>query len=725
MKTLYKLLFLSLLFIQCNNITHNYPILNHEKSNVKDIYFGKTVNDPYRFLENLDDTVVINWLEAEEAYSKSKIRNLNGWQEIITRQKSYEGNESRPYYLNITASDLYFYVKQDTDDKIDKLYIKEGYSGNEELLYSPAAFKPELQQNFIINYIKPSWDGSKVVISLTKNDEEISQMVILDVASKKLYPQVITHCWPSDLGGVSWLPDNSGFIYQHIPVIDRNSDEYILNTAAVLYILGTNPDKLNVIFSKKHNPGLNIQPADFPVVNVPTVNSRFLIGEIAGASGDRNYYIAKMEPGKKDFNWNLLCKKEDKLKDYLVNGDTLYYLSAQNAPNYQILRTKLSTPDFNNPEVIVPEDSNAVITSFVLTSQGLFYVKEKNGVEANLYCYANHHSSLVELPKKAGSISLSTKSPNQDDLWIVIRGWTCSRERYKYNAVKRIFQPENMYKLTNYPELDDAIVEEVEVISHDGVKVPLSIFYKKGIKLDGTNRVMIDGYGAYGYSSKAILRYDMIHWLQEGGIYAVAHVRGGGEKGEPWHLGGYKTTKPNTWKDLIACTEYLIEKGYTNQEKICIWSASAGGILIGRAVTERPDLYAAAIIEVGDLNSVRSEFGPNGKNSIKEFGTVQDSVEFYALLEMDSYQHVKDGTKYPAVYIITGMNDPRVAVWNSSKFVARLREANVSDRPILFSVDFEGGHGLNASDKKANEKMADILSFALWQTGHPDFQLKE
>ena len=215
----------------------------------------------------------------------------------------------------------------------------------------------------------------------------------------------------------------------------------------------------------------------------------------------------------------------------------------------------------------------------------------------------------------------------------------------------------------------------------------------------------------------------MLHWINEGGIYAVAHVRGGGEKGNAWYKDGHKTNKPNSWKDFITCTEYLIKQNYTSPKYITISGASAGGILIGRAITERPDLYAAAVIRVGVLNTLRSEFAPNGKNLSKDFGSIKDSIEFKALLEMDAYQHIKNDVKYPAVYLTGGINDSRVVIWQPGKFAAKLQNSKSSNL-VLFNVDFEGGHGFDANtDKKINE-LANILSFSLWQTGHLDYKLK-
>ena len=204
----------------------------------------------------------------------------------------------------------------------------------------------------------------------------------------------------------------------------------------------------------------------------------------------------------------------------------------------------------------------------------------------------------------------------------------------------------------------------------------------------------------------------------------MAHVRGGGEKGYEWYIGGLKQTKANSWKDLISCVKYLQGHNYTKPERTAAWGASAGGIAVGRAALEAPDLFAAVVITSGILNTLRSENAPNGKNNVKEFGTVKNVDGFKSLLDMDSYHNLKKDTTYPAFLVTTGLNDARVASWQSIKFAARLQEYNNSNKPILLSVDFESGHGRESSRRKTLTRIAKRIAFALWQTGHPDYQPK-
>ncbi len=691
---------------------------------VKDTFYGKVYEDPYRFLENSNNPEVNEWLHKQSDKATITLSKIANRETILAKQKASRGKNPRNKYLKITENNNYFYLKKEADEKLYKLYYRMGFYGNEELLFDPVNYNKSSGDKYIINFIQPSWDATKIAVGFTKNDEEFSELVVLDVKTKKLLPGVITHCWPSDLGGVSWLKSNSGFFYTHVPVMDKTSEDYILNTASVLYKLGSDPKKLNIVFSAKNNPGIDLNPEDFPIVSTKPYYRNILIGQVGGAGSFNDYYYSKFND-KEAPQWKPLYKKEDMVGQFSFNGKEFYFLSAYNSPNYKLCKTSIDNLDFKNPEVIVAEDSNEVITDFTVTKSGVYYVKNKNGVDARLCCLKDSKEEKIKIPKPSGYISVFSKNPNSDDLWIEIEGWTNHKEKYHYNHIKKVFVQEDLYPRPKYPELNDVIIEEIEVISHDGVKVPLSIIYKKGIQLTGHNRVLMEGYGSYGFSDTPYLYPYLLHWVREGGIFATAHVRGGGEKGEAWHKGGFKQTKPNTWKDFIACTEYLIKKDYTSPDKIAIWSGSAGGILIARAITDRPDLYKAAIISAGSINMLRTEFGPNGKNNTKEFGTVNDSTEFLALLEMDACQHIKKGTKYPAVLLKAGANDSRVPAWESAKFAAGLQAASTSDNPILLSIDFNGGHGFNLTPDQWDQNIAEVVTFALWQTGHPDFQLKE
>ena len=327
------------------------------------------------------------------------------------------------------------------------------------------------------------------------------------------------------------------------------------------------------------------------------------------------------------------------------------------------------------------------------------------------------------MPFTAGDVSLSKKNSESSEIWMSISGWTSPGKRFLYNPKTNSFVHQPLSTPVEYPELDDLIAKEVMVKSHDGVMVPVSIICNKNIKMDGQNPTVLYSYGAYGNSTSPFFSPITLAYTLYNGVLVIPHVRGGGELGEAWHKAGQKETKPNTWKDGIATAEYLINEGYTNPSKLSIFGGSAGGIFVGRAITERPDLFVAGAPMVGSMNPVRMEETPNGPVNTPEFGTVKDPIEFKALLEMDSYHHIEPKTKYPAMLISAGINDPRVIAWQPAKFAAKLQAANSSDKPILFLTNFEGGHGGGTKLTDTIDEFAGLFAFFYWQSGHPDFQI--
>ncbi len=692
------------------------------QNNTTETYHGKEIKDPFRPLENMKDSTILDWYKKEAQYAQNILQNISGREKFQTETNASSIAISE---LTFTNDDHYYYLKKTINETTAKLYSRHKIDGKETLVFNPESYKTESNNTYYINYFNPSWDNSKLVISLSKNDQEISEMIILDTKTKKLHPQVIQNAWPAALGGVRWLADDSGFFYEYIPETDQDADDYLKNVETVLYTIGSNPQQRNVYFSKKNNPEIQMNSGDFPEVFLQNPTDQYLFSNVSGASAYYEYYVTEYENLRaKKINWKPLFTQKDKVPFFYVVKDEVYFITANNASNFKICKTSLQNPNVENPEILVAEDPQATISDFVITKQGVFFVKTKNGVASKLYKLQDGNIEEIPIPKPAGAIYLLSKGVDYDDLWIEISGWTTSEVRYKYNITNNSFTEESLYPNKKSKNYDDIIVEEVEVSSHDGELIPLSIIYHKDRQKDGNNPVLMRGYGTYAFSLTPEVDPLMMQWIDKGGIYAVTHVRGGGEKGDTWHKAGFKKTKPNTWKDFIACTEYLIAENYTNSEKIAAWSSSAGGILIGRAITERPDLYAAAIVRVGKLNTLRSENTPNGLNGIKEYGTVKDPNEFEYLLEMDAYHHIKKGEKYPALLLTAGMNDTRVPAWQPGKFAAKMIQANTANSPIIFNVDFKSGHGFDASSEKRSTELQDMLSFAFWQTGHKDFTLK-
>ncbi|MCT4216027.1 prolyl oligopeptidase family serine peptidase [Elizabethkingia anophelis] len=700
---------------------------------ITDIYFGTKVVDDYRNLEDIQDPLTSQWMKSQTEYTNTILNKIPNRDYYLLKKQEFDKKQGYSISgLKVTQNNKYFYLKRGATEKIAKIYYRNGFDGTEELLYDPSNFISSFRvlkgtkSNFLINLVSPSWDGNRLAISLSEKGKEFSEIIIMDVNTRYIHPEIITNAAPANIGGVNWLEDNSGFFYINYPDIDTKSKLLNKNTQSVLYKIGENPKKLNVVFSKENNSDLKITEEKYPAILVFNPDDKYYIGMLVDADDYRTTYIIKKEDllnGKK--NWKPLYKKEDKVGYIRLRNDEIIFLSGYKSPNYKLCKTTVDNPDFIHPEVLIPEKKDEVIDSYALTKDGIYYTTTKNGIEAKLYLYSKGKETLIKLPYTSGNITLRSKGKDFSEIWVTCSGWANPEQRFKYDLKTNTFKSENLAPVIEFPEFKDVLVDEITFKSFDGTEVPLTLIYNKNIKRNSTAPVLIQSYGAYGESFYPFFSISYLLWANQGGLVALPHIRGGGEKGKAWHADGQKEKKPNSWKDLIASCEYLIDKKYTSTGKIAIWTASAGGITTGRAMTERPDLFGAVIIESGVLNILRNELGGVGGTSTQEYGSIKDPIGFKYLLEMDAYQHIKKGIKYPATFITTGINDSRVTPWQSTKFIAKLLANNQSDHPTLLRVDYEGGHGGDIPVIQRYSDLSDIFAFAFWQLGHPDYQPKE
>jgi prolyl oligopeptidase len=685
---------------------------------------GEKISDPYRPLENLKDPQVQAWFRQESDRAREVLDAIPGRTGLIRKMQEFDKRRpAKVYDLIITDNDLYFYLKQTPADETGKLFFRKGFHGKEHKLFDTATYS-ENGKSFVISRVAPSIDGSKIVIALSPNGSEDSVLLIMEVESGKIYPERIDRCW---FASPSWLPDGKSFLYNRLNPGALHDKDREKDSRIFLHVTGTDPSTDREIFSRTTNPDMGIRPEDIPAVAYDRKSNR-LYASTENVDPKINAWYAPVESvSGKTIPWKRLIHREDEVYDFAATKSDIYLFTPKNAPRFKVLKTSLDNPDIAHAETVIPEQPQASLSGFALTRDGIFYTLSINGVKEELYHlgYGSRSAEKIVLPFDAGTIRLSSKGFDKKEFWAVMAGWSHDYRRYRYELKHNRFIDETLSSPAQYPEYADLTVEEVMVPSHDGVKVPLSLIYDRGIAKEGRTPVLLYGYGAYGNSMTPFFSPSLLLWTNKGGILAVAHVRGGGELGDAWHKAGMKTTKPNTWKDLIACAEYLVKAGYTSPANMAMNSASAGGIMVGRAMTERPDLFAAAMPQVGLLNAVRGEESPNGPVNVPEFGTVKNPEECKALIEMDAYLHLKKGVRYPAALVTAGMNDPRVIAWEPAKFAARLQASTASDRPVLFFTDYKAGHGIGDTKTKQFESLADMLSFGLWQTGQPEFQPKQ
>ncbi|HEX2013190.1 MAG TPA: prolyl oligopeptidase family serine peptidase, partial [Roseateles sp.] len=378
------------------------------------------------------------------------------------------------------------------------------------------------------------------------------------------------------------------------------------------------------------------------------------------------------------------------------------------------------------PTVALPA-GEMVLQALQPAQDGSVYLKALDGGVSRLWRMpAAGAAAQVELPFE-GTLREMEPLPG-GELLLRMEGWTQPAQTLVLNPLRpeQAARPSSLQKPL---ALDTSGLQarRVLVAGQGGVQVPLSIVVAKGAPRDGRRPTILSGYGAYGIVMEPRFSATRMAWLERGGVSAVCHVRGGGELGDEWHRGGYILTKQNTVADFIACAEWLQANGYAAPTTLAGTGGSAGGITIGGAITQRPELFAAAQSAVGISDMLRMELTPNGAPNVAEFGTVTKPDHFRAMHALSPYHRVQDGKPYPAVIVTTGANDPRVDAWMPAKLAARLQAANPGSwklRPTILRVDFDGGHGVGAGSKQALDELADVWSFFLWQMGDPAFQPK-
>jgi prolyl oligopeptidase len=698
---------------------------------VVDTYFGIEIADPYRYMERFDDPRVQAWVKGQAEHADTVLASLPGRAALL--QRIAELDAGAPYTVfGITrrANDDLFYFKQLADEDVAKVYLREAATVRERLLIDPETFpKSDPNDHFTISFYRVSPDASQLLYGFAASGSEQTTLRIFDLATNADLPDVIDRL-EAEYALPTWLPDGKSFTYSRrrkLPTDAPPADGYKF-TQAFHHCVGDDPSNDTLLFADgaAGSPGMGAM--DFPAV-VVTPGSPWAVGQIKhGDETDVTLYVAPLaEIGAASCSWTKLCDRGDLVTDFAVHGDDVYLLTAYEAPRFKVVRISPAKPDFHSAETIVPA-STRVIDSLDAASDAL-YVGCLEGVPRRVLripydADVRDEPPPLVLPDGEPSGGVEAVSPELPGALVRTRSWTRAGRLYHYDPAAGAFRDTGILPRGKFDSPAGITSQEVMVAGHDGVRVPLSIVYSKKLQLDGSNPTLLTGYGAYGHTTPMSYDPTNLAWLERGGVLAFAHVRGGGAFGKEWHHAGRKATKPNTWKDFIACAEYLVRTGYTGPERLAGRGGSAGGILIGRAITERPELFAAANIAVGCTDMLRFETTMNGPPNIPEFGTVTDEESFRGLLAMSTLHHIQDGTKYPAIILTHGINDPRVEPWESAKATARFQAATGSRRPILFRVDYHAGHGIGSTRTQRHAEKADIWSFFLWQFGNPEFQPK-
>jgi prolyl oligopeptidase len=688
---------------------------------VPQTYFGTTAADPYRYMENMSDPEVASYIKAQADYTNNILKTIPGRAQLY-REVAERGDaaSARISSIQVVASKVY-YLKQLASENIGKLYVRDGFSGKERLLVDPDIVKSADGKHTAIDYFTPSPDNKYVAYGISVGGSEQSVLHVVEVATAKQTKDVIDR---ANFGSPSWLPDGR-FLYNRLQKMAPNApvtDKYV-NSRVFVHKLGDDPESDPVLAGVGLAPDIKLDPAEIPIATKAIGSNYVVLQSINGTQREIRAWTTPLSALAGDKTpWVKVADTSDEVNDIQVSGDNAYLLTHKGTPRFKVLRTSLAKPDIATADVVVPA-TESVVTA-IATAKDALYLSKMNGGNSELFrvAYAPGSSPTQLALPFVGDLEGMVADPREPGASFNLGGWVRFGSYFKVDPKSNKVVDTHLVPQGKFDNPTNLVETEVKAKAPDGTMIPMSIVHKKGLKLDGSNPTILWGYGTYGISQTPFFRPTYLPWFDRGGVFAVAHVRGGGEYGEDWYKAGYKATKPNTWHDAIACAEWLVANKYTSSPKMSIMGGSAGGIFVGRSITERPELFGAAVDQVPWSDMLRVETSANGVPNIPEFGTVKDEEGFKGLYAMSSYHWVRDGEKYPAVLVTTGLNDPRVDAWQAAKMAARLQAASASGKPVLLRVDFDAGHGYGSTKSSQYELRTDVFAFLLWQAGVKGFQ---
>lgn len=680
---------------------------------VTNSYFGIEIADPYRWMEDWRSTEFRFWLKAESDFTRATLDALPARKGLLAELRRLDaGLNAFPSALNPVGRKL-FYMQTPPPTDVFQLYVRDGKDGGERMLFDPRTLSSPDGSHASLDLYHASPDGEHVVCRVSRGGSEETTLYVISTVSGRLVGQPIEH---AESGNSSWHPNGRAFFYKRPPLPGEIRTGDTTSRKRRVYVHSLDAE------AKKDRPVLGVGvSSSMPMTERQSASvqtswdSEYLVGIVREGTGRHSeiFVVALSSLNQPDIPWRRVCAVSDEVFDCTLQGNSLLLYSHRNAPRGNLLRVSCRNPDIARAEVVMPE-SSAVLRQ-VAVARDAIYVVLRDGVVPRLMRIppaANARPEEVPLPVR-GSIDRVIRDPREPGIMLPLSSWTEATAYYSFDPKSGRFSKLTM-GMTETPGLVPLQVEHARVRSKDGTMVPLTIVFRQGLAKDRRRPTLVSGYGAYGISQTPNFDFSRNPWFAAGGVYAVAHVRGGGELGEEWRRAGKGAKKQNGIDDFIACAEHLVAQGYTTPERLAAKGTSAGGVLVGRAMTQRPELFRAVILEVGALDALRFESTRNGPPNVPEWGSVETQPGFEALLAMSPYEHVTPGTAYPAVLLTAGFNDPRVDVWQPAKMAARLRSASSSGRPILLSVNYDEGH-FHTTLSSFNEHHADTWAFLLWQ----------
>jgi prolyl oligopeptidase len=659
---------------------------------VKELIHGVEIADPYRWLEDQQSSETRTWIDAQNNYSRAL---LDSWPGRAALKQRLTG------LMKIETSDVpterngrYFFKRRAADQDQGVLYMRVGEDGKDEVLVDPNPLSPD--RNISVDLEDISKDGTLVAYSLRHGGEDENAVHFLDVRTLTELPDQLPK---RRYFSFSFKPDRSGLYYSWAEAGGPRVS---------YHAMGSDPAKDREFFGSGYGP-------DKIIGCGLSEDGRYLILHVLyGAAADRTeIYFQDLQN-----NGAIRPLVNDIPARFIgdIGGDHVFLQTNWKAPNGRILAADLGNPARENWREIVPE-SDAAIESFSLAGGKLLVKYTRNAIsQVKVFDANGAHVRDVELPTM-GSVNGFNARWTSKEAFYGFTSFPIPQRIYRYDTDTG---KQSIWAETHVPIDGERLeVKQVWYTSKDKTRIPMFLMYRKGTKLDGNNPTLLTGYGGFNLNETPYFSPSAALWAEQGGIFAEPNLRGGGEFGEAWHRAGMLEKKQTVFDDFIAAAEWLVNNHYTQPSKLAIQGGSNGGLLVGAALTQRPDLFQAVVCAYPLLDMLRYHKFLVAKYWVSEYGSADDAAQFQYLYAYSPYQHVKPGTKYPAVLFVTGDGDTRVAPLHARKMTALLQAATSSDRPVLLRYDTEAGHSQGVSITKAIDEGTDMLGFLYWQLGAP------
>ena len=686
--------------------------------------------DQYRWLEgdNTDPAAmgkptpeVTEWTKEQNAYTRSVLDNLPGRAalEARIRELMEVGSVSTPRM----AGPRYFYTKREGAQAQGVVYVREGFDGEPRELLNPNTLDESGLST--VSWYAPSDDGSLMAFGMYRSGDENSTLYLMDVDSGSWLADEI----PGKVRGAGWLPDGKSFFYTNLADVNNAySGQVKFHRVGTHYredpTLFTQSDFVEIYRSSGKYSAKQIDDVGetYGPFAYPSEDGRWLMVGYYTGTRSNDLWVVDLSKWMRTGDKTLVPVLADTITTHAagngnVVGDTLYLETTLDAPNGRVVAVDLNKPDPAAWRTVIPTDPKRVMENSTM-ARGMLVIDYLVDATTRIEKYALSGESLgaVELPG-IGSAGLSGNADRTE----AFLSYTSYNEP---NSIYRIDLATGKRELWERPDVpvDPSLVEVKQVWyeSKDGTKVSMFLIHRTGLELNGKNPTILYGYGGFNISMTPYFSATLFPWFEAGGVYAVANLRGGGEYGEAWHRAGMLENKQNVFDDFIGAGEWLIENGYTDPAHLGIAGGSNGGLLVGAAVTQRPDLFSAAICGVPLLDMIRYQNFLMARYWIPEYGSSEDPSQFAFISKYSPYQNIKPGTKYPAMLITAGENDARVHPMHARKMVAGLQSATASDQakePIMLWVDYDGGHGQGKPLHLRVREVVDQRLFMMWQLG--------